>query len=534
MAHAARVSDLADNLVRSVLGVDSHDPVIAQIRPAVTRGLKDNSHGRTNQFDVKARLDGLVEKFAVLNRDDLSDALQARLNELPTRSKWLPEILALFLSLSDRPAEKTQPDALTSIYAQEHPDEQLTWGDILAEDPLDEPGLWDDVERGYHSSGDETGFGDEIASEPTDSTQATTVDDDSTEQVARAIVVRPDLKVLVPITDSRRAHYQVDSDRSSEVSELAAIRDSLFMLRGLPTDLYELDSPSGNIQPRMNTTIATACRPTIQDALAQFAHLGSALQSLRGWSKGTQSFPYVRTCQAEIERLLFGLGSQLATLEQQYVGTSGNIVVSIVEGLAEAQKLSRHLKNISTIVEHLPSTSPFGLLDALFDSACAAQLDGDDEAHEVLISILFQGTQTYLRPVHSWISGGKIGVDDSSFLVSESGVPCEGGDLWHSKYVLRLLEGRVPCAPTFLQDDAAEIFALGKAKMFLDSLTQGSVEDDSSSIPTHGPDFDLCAQIGSVKSLGTEHRRRRNMWYLQLSKSRGSRAAREEIVSAWA
>ena len=115
MAHAARVSALADNLVASLLAIDKDDPIIGQTRSAVAKGLRDASHGRTNQFEVAARYDGLVEKFAVLDRDDLSDALQERLEELPTKGKWLPEILALFLSLSDRPVEKTATDAIARL-----------------------------------------------------------------------------------------------------------------------------------------------------------------------------------------------------------------------------------------------------------------------------------------------------------------------------------------------------------------------------------------------------------------------------------
>ena len=57
MAHAARISEIADNLVQSILKVDRNDPIIARTRTAVSRGLRDASHARTNQFEVKSRLD---------------------------------------------------------------------------------------------------------------------------------------------------------------------------------------------------------------------------------------------------------------------------------------------------------------------------------------------------------------------------------------------------------------------------------------------------------------------------------------------
>lgn len=257
MAHAARISEIADNLVQSILGVKKDDPIIARTRTAVSRGLRDASHARTNQFEVKSRLDGLVEKFAVLNRDDLSDALQQRLEELPTRSKWLPEILELFLSLSDRPVEKTAPDALATLYAAEHPDEQLTWDDIVTDDPLDEPGIWDDIERGYHSSGDETRYvDDDVRSEPTISTQATSAAEDAAETVASLYVTQPDYQQLDLVKRSPR----ISEDTALSVTELTVVRESLGMLRGLPTNIYALDTSTAVVQARPDTSINSTLR----------------------------------------------------------------------------------------------------------------------------------------------------------------------------------------------------------------------------------------------------------------------------------
>lgn len=490
MAHAARVSELADGLVQSILHVNTGDPVIAQTRPAVAKGLRDSSHGRTNQFQVKSRLDGLVEKFAVLNRDDLSETLQERLEELPSGGKWLPEILALFLTLSDRPVEKTEPDALKSLYAAEHPDEQLTWEDIIADDPLDEPGLWDDVERGYHSSGDETRFDDDnLGSEPTTSTRATTIHDDSPETVARSLVTRPKLEDFDFAKYSRWAKNLSSEDQMLRVAELAIVRESLFMLRGLPTNLYNLEPVTGQIQPRSGTAVTTTSRPVIKDALAHFSTIGCGLQRVRRWVRNTQPRPYFRTCQAVVEQLLVELGASLAILEERYVGSDINTVVSMIEVLSETQQLTRHLCQFASLIVHLLSDSPFAILDGLYDYVCTAQLSGDDEGFDVLSSILFQGTETYLRPVATWISSGTIAGGHDDFFVAESGVACEPGDVWHSRFAMRQSNDGAPSMPRFMHDYAAEVFALGKAKMFLDKLTQGSIDQDQATYTSHGPDF---------------------------------------------
>jgi gamma-tubulin complex component 5 len=473
MAHAARISEIADNLVQSILGVNKDDPVIAQTRTVVSRGLRDASHARTNQFDVKSRLDGLVEKFAVLNRDDLSDALQERLEELPTRSKWLPEILELFLSLSDRPVEKTAPDALATLYAAEHPDEQLTWEEIIADDPLDEPGIWDDVERGYHSSGDETRFDDDdIKSEPTTSTLATSTAADTAETVARIYLTQPDYEQLELVKHSAR----VTDGKSLSVTELTVVRESLSMLRGLPTNIYDLNTSTGSVRARTGATLNDVSRSAINDSLAQFATLGGQLQHLRLWVQSIQPRPYVNTCQAVAERWLVDLSSQLSRLEERYVGKAVDAVVSSIEVLSETQNVTRHLTRLSTIIAHMPTHLQFALFDELYDCVCTSQLAGDGECFDKLGSMLCRATQTYLRPVATWVSSGTIAEGYDDFFVAESDTACDPGDLWHSKYVLQRSDDGSLNTPQFMQGSAAEMFALGKAKMFLDQLTQVSVE----------------------------------------------------------
>ena len=486
MAHAARISEIADNLVQSILGINRDDPIIARTRTAVSRGLRDASHARTNQFEVKSRLDGLVEKFAVLNRDDLSDALQQRLEELPARGKWLPEILELFLSLSDRPVEKTAPDALATLYAAEHPDEQLTWEDIITDDPLDEPGIWDDIERGYHSSGDETRYGDDdLRSEPTTSTQATSAAEDDAENVASLYVTQPDYEQLDLIKRTPR----LSEDKALSVTELTVVREFLSMLRGLPTNIYALDTSTGVVQVRPDPTINGVSRRVIFNSLNQFATLGSQLQHLRRWVQSTQARPYVNTCQAVTEGWLVDLNSQLSRLEERYVGSDVNVVVSSIEALSEAQRLTRHLTQLSTIIARSSTHLPFALFDELYDCVCTSQLAGDDECFELLSTMLYKATQTYLRPVATWVSSGTIAGGHDDFFVVEANAACATGDLWHSKYVLRRSNDGNLNTPHFMQSSAEEMFALGKAKMFLDQLTQVSVEPTGDAHTTRVLDF---------------------------------------------
>lgn len=488
MAHAARISEIADNLVQSILGVDRDDPVIARTRTAVSRGLRDASHARTNQFEVKSRLDGLVEKFAVLNRDDLSDALQQRLEELPARGKWLPEILELFLSLSDRPVEKTAPDALATLYAAEHPDEQLTWEDIITDDPLDEPGLWDDIERGYHSSGDETRYADDdVRSEPTISTRATSTAEDDAETVASLYVTQPNYQQL----DTIKRFLRISEDTAPRVAELTVVRESLSMLRGLPTNIYALDTNTGVVQARTDVTVSGVSRRVVLDSLTQFAALGTQLQHLRRWVQSKQARPYVNTCQAVTEAWLVGMSNQLSRLDERYVGSAVDTVVSSIEVLSESQRLTRHLAQLFAIIARSSPHLPFTFFDELYDCVCTSQLSGDDECFDMLSTMLYKATQTYLRPVATWVSSGSIAGGHHDFFVAESDAACGLGDLWHSKYAMRRSDDGTTNTPRFMQSSAAEMFALGKAKMFLDQLRQASVEPTGDARTIQPLDFSL-------------------------------------------
>lgn len=93
----------------------------------------------------------LEEKFRIYNRDDLASALRSRLSELPSLTDgFTPELLSLFLLISDRPLENSRLDDLDALVPAEEP-KGLTWADIIADDPL-HGDIWRDVDFGAESS----------------------------------------------------------------------------------------------------------------------------------------------------------------------------------------------------------------------------------------------------------------------------------------------------------------------------------------------------------------------------------------------
>lgn len=492
MAHAARVSDLSDGLIESISGIRKDHHRHKQVKGAVARGLRDQSHARINQFEIKSRLDGLIEKFGVLDRDDLADSLQARLEELPSGNKWLPEMLALCLALSDRPADKTPADALDRLIEPLPVEETLSWSDIVAEDPLDEPGLWDDVERGYHSSGDEGLFDDADVSEHTVSTKATSVEDDIEAQAA-AYVQQPTSEILTLVEATRSGLAVTSTDQTAFQHELTLARESLAMLRGFDTDLYQRDAHSGKISVRVHPRIKNAAPSTVLHALIRFAYMGSELRVLREWTRSPQSQPYLCTLQASSALLLSNFASEVSRLDECHVCQSANTVVSVVNTLSQTESMARHVLGLASLMQRAitsDTTSSFDLLDAIHDHIASAQMAGDDESTQVLGAVLCEATTTYLRTVGEWTRDGKLDSADDAFFVQEADRECSLGATWHKRYTIRRDRSGQPSAPAFMRDLVPRIFALGKTRMFADLLHNTSTDYEAfDGGNVGGPDF---------------------------------------------
>ena len=479
MAHAAKLGNLTEDLIRSIANRPEENE-FKRVRDYASKALRNTSHGRTNQFDVKSRLEGLTEKFSVLNRDDLAEALQTRLDELPSKSKWMPEILSLLLQLSDRPLEKTVLEDVDAL-AKSPDDGQaaLTWKVIVADDPLDEPSIWDEVDRGYHSSGDEATADNEADSDDTSSTQPTSVGDDDIVALAKLHVLWIDNTVLDKVEATQR-HLNVE-ETSVSVSELILVRESLLMLHGLPTRLYTTTKARNHVSINPNYIIETATRSSIHDMLSYLANIGTSLNSLRHWANTEQRMTHMQSCQASVLQLLTKLGSDLTEIEKRYVSPSKDTTVSIIDVRSDIERISKPLLSLSRLVKlasEQAQLSPFAFLDSLYDEAYLAQASGNTPSFINLARVLIAGLKSCLKPVATWTQTGHINDFDHSFLVIERNQDCDLSKVWHDRYTMRTLPDGSPSTPKILRSYANRIFSMGKSRAFL-NLLQGKSNIES-------------------------------------------------------
>src|SRR5271169_5982841 len=76
----------------------------------------------------------LVEKFAVLGRDDIAGPLERILPYVLSQDANI-EILTLLLALSDRPVDAAEFNE-SKFLVEKEAENGVTWEDILAEEPL--------------------------------------------------------------------------------------------------------------------------------------------------------------------------------------------------------------------------------------------------------------------------------------------------------------------------------------------------------------------------------------------------------------
>lgn len=472
MVQSAKISGLTDELIRSILGFDpvTNRQAYKHAKEIASRGLRGYQYARTNQFDVVSTFAGLDEKFRVKNRDDLADALQLRLKKLdaPT-TKFKPDILSLLLQLSDRPLENTKVETL-DLLRPPSPPLPLTWDDILQDDPYSDEDIWKDIDYAVESSGDERTPKKQSrvkASPPT------SVDEDDTYDPAACIVpVEENLTQELEAAQFWKCDEHEDHP-NREITELQAVRETLFMLAGLPTSLYQLDSQQNNIRTDFRFALVHAMHDTVQHLLSELVGIGKEIYRLRQCTKKLSTLPLVQTFESTVGMRLLVYDRALAKLQQHYLTPNPPIAVSLLQLHADVRDLSAPILRLAKVVSDVEAdilVNPFSHLEALFDEINLAQMTLESEVFQYLSSAFFDCLRTYLKPIRKWMEAGELGSNDETFFVFENDTGSDASSLWHDRYVLRRDAHNNLHSPSFLQPAAKKIFNTGKSIIFLKEL----------------------------------------------------------------
>ncbi|GAB1192955.1 hypothetical protein APSETT444_002156 [Aspergillus pseudonomiae] len=419
MAIPASISALTDELVATVAKVDKRNPRFKILKRRTEDTLRANAHGRTNQFAVAKQLEGLQEKFQVLNKDDLADALRARLTELNEhRDSWFPEILSLLLQLADRPAQLSKVDRIERLKPQEHV-EPLSWTELdVSGTAYCEEDIWESVDFGAGSSEDD------LSSVSSDSYHGRSLPQTS-------IALEEDYVIPEDLFSSGEDEDLVDSIKSAQFWRNEASAD---------TD----------------------------------RHGGNSSQVLTELQIVPRVIPYLQTFHRGIEDRLREFDGFLSNVQSQYLSQSGTIAVSLLqlyESVLRESKLLLLLAEIVSNLRHAASDSPIRCLDLLYDSVCMTQATGDENEFRFLAQLFFSCFETYARPIRLWMEKGELeeSHQGSFFIRDNRNNNQDLRTLWHGWYTLDE-SAWFSSAPKFVQPVARKIFVAGKSMVFLRHL----------------------------------------------------------------
>jgi gamma-tubulin complex component 5 len=473
MAQNAKVSSLTDELIHSLVAFDpvTNRQAYKHAKEIASRGLRGYQYARTNQFDVVSSFAGLEEKFRVKNRDDLADALQLRLQKLDalTTTKFKPDILSLLLQLSDRPLENTRVEAL-ELLRPPSPPVPLTWDEILEDDPHSDEDIWKDIDYAVESSGDERTLEKQTRAK---ASPPTSVDEDDTYDPAGCIVpaeetLSRELEAAQFWNGSGR-----EDDPKKEITELQAVRETLFMLAGLPTSLYQLDPQETNIRIDPRFDLAHAMHDTVQHLLSELVSIGKSTYRMRQWTKMSSTLPLIQTFESTVSVRLQVYDRALANLQQHYLTPNPPVAVSLLQLHVDVRDLSATILRLTEVVSNVKAdllVNPFGHLEALFEEINLAQMTLESEVFQYLSSVFFDCLRTYLKPIRKWMEAGELGSNDETFFVFESDAGTDASSIWHDRYILRRDAHNTLQTPSFLQPAAKKIFNTGKSIIFLKEL----------------------------------------------------------------
>lgn len=471
MAPSTPNTGLADQLVASLLPVGVPASKLRKHRDVFSRKLKTHTYARTNQFEVAERLDTLQEKLQILNNDELSDAIHARLVKLKDRSeKWLPDVLDLILRLADDPINKSKVEWLENISALPVAVPSLTWAELNADDPVyrKDP-IWSIAAYSDLSSDDDI----VEVEHTTPDRKKTSVSGE--EEVASQVQFDPvDIdagqKALDGLYDEQFWHH--GSDEPVELTELQVIREVLFMLQGLPTALFWKVGENFEVDKRLR--LQKTSQESFLGVIADFSQLAIRLDALRTFTKRTQTVRVMQTLCSILEDRLLHIDKSLYTLQEKVLSQRSETPATLLQLFESANQVARASNSYAVFVEELESLSADNVqcLECLFDRVCQVQITGNEPGFHALLSLFFQCFKIYFQPVKDWMDHGTVPEKQDTVFVTAFQVNKDPSSLWQKWYKLAEDSAANRC-PNFLQSVKSRIFNIGKTIIFLKRLGSG-------------------------------------------------------------
>lgn len=362
---------------------------------------------RTNQFEVSTKLDGLVEKFRVLNRDDLADELYYRMRQLENhQQKWIPDVLDLLLHISDNPVKKSNVVDRDGLRQEvESPPPNLRWADIDREDPFDrnDP-IWRDTIFAGYSSEEDGDVPPPSSSPSVDSTEPSKTLEIPTVDI-RDLQNALEGEELVSLLKQAQ-FWNSDIPGLITVGEAEIVRETVFVLLGLPSSVYWRVGNAIELDKRF--VLSHASHESLLDLESKVSELVLRIDVVRNFVRQSQTAPVLRVLQDGVCKELEKFDRELSTLQSKILTETLTGPLSLLSVLQEARERARILLHLAELVKRVRSDQPTGVLDALFNFACRDQALGHEDRFNAFGSFFVKSFERYLGLLQRHIEEGDL------------------------------------------------------------------------------------------------------------------------------
>ena len=462
MAATATVNAWSEQLIRSLLPDQTPRPKLRKHFENFNRTLKHHNYARTNQFEVEERLNGLEEKFQVLNQPELSDALHRRRSELiQHQHRWLPDALDLLLRLSHHPLKYTEVERLDAPKEQSSVPASLKWSDI-EEDPIDRRSrIWKVPDYSDFSSDD---------NDPLPSSADTSPQKQQLLRFAQKTASSP--ATAVQVTSAVGDHALIADFKSrlfwkqeEEVvlTESQVVREVLYLVQGYPTALF--NQTGGRLSLDKRFKLSNLSPGSLESVLLSAIGTRKAAQSLRSWSNSHHNLPFMQVMEDNIKQVLMDFNRTVSDLQTSHLRvTREGGVVSLLNTMDQTRRSSQILRKTQAFVQDVKNQDPIGHLDILFDHVCQLQHLGDLKGSQSLLNVFVQTTSSYVQQVDEWSQSGTTVHSSSCFFIQRAADQAEKARFWQSWY--NYTDSGPNRPPKFLRPFVKQIFTCGKTVSF--------------------------------------------------------------------
>jgi gamma-tubulin complex component 5 len=204
-----------------------------------------------------------------------------------------------------------------------------------------------------------------------------------------------------------------------KITESQAIREILFMLSGLPTNLFQ-QTEKNRICVAKDFGLEHTSNSVFRGYLDEFCQNGNDIMTLREWSRGTQSIPLLQGLQEATQIRICSLDLKISEVQRSLVAPVSDTIISIIKIREELNAFLGPILKLSHMIAKLqvePYSHAFRCLELLYDETCTSHMAGDQGSYTFMGKLFFDTFQIYLRPIRTWMETGELVQGDRVFFV---------------------------------------------------------------------------------------------------------------------